>query len=64
MEPTRIPPTEVDRQVKAGKALLVCAYPDEEKCSSVKLEGAISLAEFESRFPGIKKDQEIVFYCA
>jgi hypothetical protein len=64
MEPVRISAAEVYGQIKAGKALLVCAYPDEAKCSTMKLEGAISRTEFESRLPGIKKDQPIVFYCA
>lgn len=64
MDPVRIPAAEAYRQVKAGKALLVCAYPDEAKCSTMRLEGAISRTEFESRLSGIKKDQEIVFYCA
>ena len=64
MEPVRMPAGEVYGQVKAGKALLVCAYPDEAKCSTMKIEGAISRTEFESRLPGIKKDQAIVFYCA
>jgi hypothetical protein len=57
-------PGEVNRQVKEGKALLVCAYPDEAKCNTMKIEGAISRTEFESRLPGIKKDQGIIFYCA
>lgn len=64
MEPVRIRAAEVYGQVKAGKVLLVCAYPDEAKCSKMKLEGAISRTEFESRLPGIKKDQTIVFFCA
>jgi hypothetical protein len=64
MEPVRIPAAEAYRQVKTGKALLVCAYPDEAKCNTMKLEGAVSRTEFESRLSGIKKDQEIVFYCA
>jgi len=64
MEPARIPAAEVYGQVKAGKALLVCAYPDEAKCSTMKIEGAISRTEFESRLPKVKKDQAIVFYCA
>jgi hypothetical protein len=63
MEPGRIPAAEVYRQVKEGKAILVCAYPDEAKCSTMKIEGAISRIEFESRLPGIQKDQAIIFYC-
>lgn len=64
MEAIRTPAAEVYRLVRAGNALLVCAYPDEGTCSKMKLEGSISRTDFESRLPGIKKDQEIIFYCA
>jgi hypothetical protein len=60
----RISPQDAHRQVTAGQAILVCAYEDETKCSTMMLQGAISLKEFESRLPNIKKDQPIVFYCA
>jgi len=63
-EPARISPAEAYQKVKAGTALLVCAYPDDETFRKMQLEGAISLKEFESRLPGLKKDQEIIFYCA
>jgi hypothetical protein len=52
------------RRKAAGGALLVCAYADEEKCRTVKLEGAISLTSFQSRVAVLPKDQEIIFYCA
>jgi hypothetical protein len=61
-EPTRIPPAEAYQKVKAGTALLVCAYPDDETFRKMQLEGAISFKEFESRLPSLKKDQEIIFY--
>lgn len=61
-EPLRVPPAEAYQKVKAGTALLVCAYPDDETFKKMKLEGAISYKEFESRLPGLKKDQEIIFY--
>ena len=60
----RISPQDAYRQVTSGQALLVCAYEDEAKCNTMKLQGAISLKEFESRLPNIKKDQPIIFYCA
>jgi hypothetical protein len=63
-EPARISPAEAYQKVKAGTALLVCAYPDDATFKKMQLEGAISLKEFESRLPGLKKDQEIIFYCA
>jgi hypothetical protein len=62
--PARVTPQEIYPRVQAGQALLVCAYADEAKCRSMQLEGAISLREFQSRLPGLPKDQEIVFFCA
>ncbi len=63
-EIVRVPPAEVREKLKLGQALLVCAYPSEERFRSLRLEGAISLQEFESRLPSLSKDQEIIFYCA
>jgi hypothetical protein len=50
--------------LKAGKAILVCAYEDESKFKKMRLQGAISLSEFKSKLSSLSKDQEIVFYCA
>ncbi len=61
-EPVRISPAEAYQKVKAGRALLVCAYPEDETFRKMQLEGAISYKEFESRLPGLQKDQEIIFY--
>jgi hypothetical protein len=61
-EPKRITPEEVHQNLKAGKALLVCAYEDEAKFKKMHLQGAISFNEFKSRLPSLQKDQEIVFY--
>jgi len=60
----RISPQDAYRQVSSGQAILVCAYEDETKCNTMMLQGAISLKEFESRLPNLKKDQPIIFYCA
>ena len=59
----RVPPQEAWHKVKAGEALLVCAYGSEEMCGQMLLEGAITLGELNSRLSGIKKEQEIIFYC-
>jgi rhodanese-related sulfurtransferase len=64
MKPTGISAAEAHQDVTSGKALLVCAYRDEEACREVQLEGSIPLARFESKHPGLPKDQEIIFYCA
>jgi hypothetical protein len=60
----RVGPKEIAEKLKAGAALLVCAYDDEEKFKRFHLEGAISLNEFRSRLGALPKDQEIIFYCA
>ena len=63
-EPERIRPEETFEKLKAGTALLVCAYDDEEKFKRLRLEGAISFNELRSRLGALPKDQEIIFYCA
>jgi rhodanese-related sulfurtransferase len=63
-EPKRVSPEEVHQKLKAGKAILVCAYEDESKFKKMYLQGAISLSEFKSKLSSLSKDQEIVFYCA
>ena len=61
-EPKRVRAEEVYGKLKSGKALLVCAYEDEEKFKKLQLEGAISLNEFKSKLSSLAKDQEIIFY--
>lgn len=51
-------------RVQAGQALLVCAYDDVDKCRSMLLEDAITLADFEQRRGQLPPDQEIILYCA
>ena len=63
-EPLRISVEDVRQKVTSGSALLVCAYDDEEKFRNLHLEGAISIAEFKSKRPSLRKDDEIIFYCA
>jgi hypothetical protein len=60
----RISPQDTYQQVRSGQAILVCAYEDETKCNTMMLQGAISLKEFESKLPNLRKDQPIIFYCA
>jgi hypothetical protein len=61
---SRIDVQDARRAVMAGEALLVCAYDDESKCDRIKLEGAISLAEFRALAQSLAKDKEIIFFCA
>jgi hypothetical protein len=60
----RISVEEAHGKVRAGQALLVCAYDDEAKYRMVNLDGSISLASFQSRIASLPKTQEIIFYCA
>lgn len=60
----RIGVPEARRKVEAGEALLICAYPEEAKCRSMRLEGSITLSELQSRLPSLPKNQELIFYCA
>jgi hypothetical protein len=50
--------------VAQGRALLVCAYEDEDKCRRLKLEGAHTLRELEVGMATLPRAQEIIFYCA
>ena len=61
-EPERVTAEEVHNKLKSGRALLVCAYEDEERFRKLQLEGAISLSEFKSKLSSLARDQEIVFY--
>ncbi len=63
-EPKRIAPEATHEKLKAGTALLVCAYDSDEKFKTMPLDGAISLSAFQSRLTSLPKDQEIIFYCA
>ena len=60
----RVTPEEAYSKVASGKAALVCAYNDDERYSQMRLEGAISLSEFDSNPSKYPKDREIIFYCA
>ena len=61
-EPERVTAEEVYGKSKSGKALLVCAYEDEEKFKTMRSKGAISSMQFKSKLSSLSKDQEIIFY--
>ena len=64
MTAPRISPSETRKRLRAQPpALLVCAYDDEAKCASMKIEGSLNLREFADRLAALRKDQEIIFYC-
>lgn len=61
----KITPQEARDRVEADPpALLVCAYDSEEKFRLNHLDGALSLDALRSREPRLRKDAEIIFYCA
>ena len=59
----RISPDDAMKKVKAGEALLVCSYGD-DNCKKILLEGALLRSEFESKTKALPKSQEIIFYCS
>ena len=69
--PVRIAPEDVERisvqdahaNVQAGKALLVCAYADEEKCKRLAIEGSITYGTFQQRASSLDRNMEVIFYC-
>jgi hypothetical protein len=60
----RIPPETARNEVNAGRAWLICAYDDRQRCRSMMLDGAIDMDELEARLPTAAKDQPMIFYCA
>ena len=63
-EVSRISVEDARQEVTSGKAMLVCAYEQEEKCNQVALEGSLSLSQFQQRLPSLPKEQEVIFFCA
>jgi hypothetical protein len=61
---SRIGVEEARRKVAAGRAVLVCAYDDADKCRKINLQGSINMAQFTAKAAALPKDQEIIFYCA
>ena len=63
-EVERISADEARRKMQSGRALLVCAYDDEAKCGSIRLEGAITMSELRRMLPSLPGEPEIILYCA
>jgi hypothetical protein len=63
-EVERVGAGEARRKVQTGDTLLVCAYEDEGKCGSMRLEGAVTLSELRGMLPSLPKDREVILYCA
>lgn len=59
-----IDPTQAREKVRSGRARLVCAYDEEDKCRKILLDGATTLAALKSELPRLSKDEELIFFCA
>lgn len=60
----RVSAAEVAPRIKAGEALLVCAYDDDDAYRTMRLEGAISYRQFLAQKPNLDRRKEIILYCA
>jgi rhodanese-related sulfurtransferase len=61
----KITPQEAHERMEATPpALLVCAYDSEEKFRQNHLDGAWPLQTLRAREPSLRKNTEIIFYCA
>jgi len=65
-EPRRLFAWDLGHKLRPGLArpLVVCADADPEKCARMKINGSLSLKEFESRLDSIPRNREIVFFCS
>jgi hypothetical protein len=63
-EVKRISPVEARQRAQSGRALLVCAYENEELCRRNWLGGSISLRQLKAQVDQVDKNQELIFYCA
>lgn len=61
----KITPQEARERMEATPpAFVVCAYDSDEKFRQNHLDGAWSLQALRAREPSLRKDTEIIFYCA
>lgn len=63
-DPITIDVSSAYRKSRAGAAVLVCAYHDDEKCRSILLQGALTYGEFLKQQSILPWNREIIFYCA
>jgi 3-mercaptopyruvate sulfurtransferase SseA len=61
-QPREIDARQANEKTSEGRAMLVCAHPDEAVCHEVLLEGAMTLSQLVSREALLPRDQEIIFY--
>jgi hypothetical protein len=63
-KPQRIDVQDARQEVLFGRAKLVCAYEDREKCHQMLLEGSVPYSDFKSELPYLRPNQQIILYCA
>lgn len=62
MPAERIKPDKAKSLLDENAAYLVCAYDSDEKFQANRLDGALSLSEFQSQLDAIPKEATIIFY--
>ena len=63
-KPKGIDPTQTREKVQRGRATLVCAYDDDDKCDKILLDGSITMKKLRPSLDRRSKDEEIILYCA
>ena len=63
-EVSRVSARQTREARQAGRAELVCAYGDANKCADILLEGAESWPDFRGRLKDMDTEREIILYCA
>lgn len=56
--------TQAREMVRRGRATLVCAYEDEDKCHKIQLEDSLTLRQFLQTADDRDRRDDIIFYCA
>ena len=64
MPTPRISVQDAREEVLSGRAKLVCAYEDRERCQKMLLEGAVPYQDFLAELPNLDPKQQIILYCA
>ncbi len=58
----RISPEAAKALLDSGEAIMVCSY-DDQRCSKMMIEGAVTKSELDARKDNLPKDQNLIFYC-
>jgi 3-mercaptopyruvate sulfurtransferase SseA len=61
-QPREIDARQAYEKTSEGRAMLVCAHPDEAACHEWLLDGAMTLSQLASQAGRLPRDQELIFY--